>query len=114
MKKLIYIFSICLGLLATSCNDWLDLLPNNEQVTDNYWKSKEDGENCAVVLYIRWRQNQVLQKTNRLVNYKISICNLRVACVIIGRCIRLSVWPTLCCIMPMVFVDWMTPILKVQ
>ncbi len=35
------------GLLVmglTSCNNWLDVLPNNEQVTDNYWKSKEDVE----------------------------------------------------------------------
>ena len=29
-------------LLNSSCSDWLDLLPKNEQVTDAYWKSKED------------------------------------------------------------------------
>ena len=29
-------------LPLTSCNEWLDLLPNDEQVTDDYWKSKED------------------------------------------------------------------------
>lgn len=55
MKKLIYIFSICLGLLATSCNDWLDLLPNNEQVTDNYWKSKEDVEAVVAAGYYNMR-----------------------------------------------------------
>ena len=43
MKKLIYI-GIMAGslLLNSSCSDWLDLLPKNEQVTDAYWKSKED------------------------------------------------------------------------
>lgn len=55
MKKLIYIFSICLGLMATSCNDWLDLLPNNEQVTDNYWKSKEDVEAVVAAGYYNMR-----------------------------------------------------------
>lgn len=45
MKRLIYI-GIMAGslLLNSSCSDWLDLLPKNEQVTDAYWKSKEDVE----------------------------------------------------------------------
>lgn len=45
MKKLIYI-GIMAGslLLNSSCSDWLDLLPKNEQVIDAYWKSKEDVE----------------------------------------------------------------------
>lgn len=32
----------------TSCNDWLDVKPNNEQITVDYWQSKEDVE--AVVM----------------------------------------------------------------
>ncbi|MCR5394850.1 MAG: RagB/SusD family nutrient uptake outer membrane protein [Bacteroidales bacterium] len=35
---------MALSLSLTSCNDWLDLRPNNEQVTDDYWQSKEDVE----------------------------------------------------------------------
>ena len=35
--------------VTTSCNDWLDILPNNEQVTDDYWKS-----NVYVVAVIAW------------------------------------------------------------
>lgn len=42
MKKLFYIFLLGTTLLATSCSDWLNVLPKNEQVTENYWKSKED------------------------------------------------------------------------
>lgn len=30
--------------VATSCNDWLDVKPNNEQITAEFWKSKEDVE----------------------------------------------------------------------
>lgn len=50
MKKLIYI-GIMAGslLLNSSCSDWLDLLPKNEQVTDAYWKSKEDVEALSLI-----------------------------------------------------------------
>lgn len=44
MKKIFSVLLISAGLCCSSCNDWLDLLPNNEQVTDQYWKSKEDVE----------------------------------------------------------------------
>lgn len=46
-------FVVC---LTTSCNDWLDILPNNEQVTDNYWKSKEDVEAVIASGYYYLRQ----------------------------------------------------------
>lgn len=55
MKKIIFVLTICLGLLSSSCNDWLDLLPNNEQVTDNYWKSKEDVEAVVAAGYYNMR-----------------------------------------------------------
>lgn len=44
------------GGLLTSCNDWLDILPNNEQVTDDYWKSKEDVEAVIASGYYYMRQ----------------------------------------------------------
>ena len=44
------------SLLFTSCNDWLDVLPNNEQVTDDYWKSKEDVEAVIASGYYYMRQ----------------------------------------------------------
>ncbi len=43
------------ALFSTSCNDWLDLLPNNEQVTDNYWQSKEDVESVLASGYYYMR-----------------------------------------------------------
>ena len=44
------------GMLFTSCNEWLDVLPNNEQVTDDYWKSKEDVEAVIASGYYYMRQ----------------------------------------------------------
>lgn len=57
MKKTIYnIMVLSVLLLCNSCNDWLDILPNNEQVTDNYWKSKEDVEAVVTSGYYYMRQ----------------------------------------------------------
>jgi starch-binding outer membrane protein, SusD/RagB family len=67
MKKYIILYrSVALALMSTfvltSCNDWLNLLPKNEQVTDKYWKTKEDVE--AVVTsgyyYMRTEVPQML------------------------------------------------------
>lgn len=45
MKHKINFILVLLGFVVlSSCNDWLNVLPDNEQVTDNYWKSKEDVE----------------------------------------------------------------------
>ncbi|MBP3511407.1 MAG: RagB/SusD family nutrient uptake outer membrane protein [Prevotella sp.] len=65
MKKKVYILACLFGMmLTTSCNDWLDIKPNNEQVTDDYWQSKEDVESVVtsgyyymrdcVPFYIKW------------------------------------------------------------
>lgn len=58
-----FILSSSLFVLS-SCNDWLDVKPNNEQVTDDYWQSKEDVEavissgyyymRTCVPYYIKW------------------------------------------------------------
>lgn len=53
------LLSLALGSLGgslTSCNDWLDLLPNNEQVTDEYWQSKEDVESVVASGYYYMRE----------------------------------------------------------
>ena len=48
--------ALCLNFTLSSCNDWLDILPNNEQVTDDYWKSKEDVEAVISSGYYYMRQ----------------------------------------------------------
>jgi len=56
-QKLIKITcALCIICGLSSCNDWLDVLPNNEQVTDDYWKSKEDVEAVIASGYYYMRQ----------------------------------------------------------
>ena len=58
MKKIKYaIMGLALIATTTSCNDWLDLKPNNEQVTADYWKSKEDVESVIASGYYYMRGN---------------------------------------------------------
>ena len=59
MKKniIIIIMAAVTLTVTTSCNDWLDILPNNEQVTDDYWKSKEDVEAVIASGYYYLRQS---------------------------------------------------------
>jgi hypothetical protein len=56
MKKLLFIIFIAQTLLLSSCNDWLDILPNNEQVTADYWKAKEEVEAVLASGYYYLRQ----------------------------------------------------------
>ena len=45
MKKILICLAIAgVGLLSSGCNDWLDVLPKNEQVSPDYWKTKEQVE----------------------------------------------------------------------
>lgn len=45
-KKTIYTIFLMAALTSslTSCSNWLDVLPKNEQVSTEYWKSKEEVE----------------------------------------------------------------------
>ena len=57
MRKIkLYGLLLVSTLLLSSCSDWLDILPNNEQVTDNYWKSKEDVEAVIASGYYYMRE----------------------------------------------------------
>lgn len=54
-KKINILLSLLCLMFTTSCNDRLDLKPNNEQVTDDYWKSKEDVESVVTSGYYYMR-----------------------------------------------------------
>lgn len=45
----------CFLLFGTGCNSWLDLLPENQQTTDMYWKTKEDVEAVVMSGYVRMK-----------------------------------------------------------
>ncbi|MFC3197848.1 RagB/SusD family nutrient uptake outer membrane protein [Parapedobacter deserti] len=55
--KRIWIYSmVLLALLpAAGCNKWLDVLPENQQVTDLYWQDKEEAEAVLGAAYVRFR-----------------------------------------------------------
>jgi starch-binding outer membrane protein, SusD/RagB family len=58
MKQLLYSIFIVLSFLSlTSCNNWLDVLPNDKQVNENFWKTKEDVEGILASSYYNMRSN---------------------------------------------------------
>lgn len=57
MKKILYIFWIISGLMATGCSNWLDVKPDNEQVTDDYWQSMKDVEAVVASGYYYMRES---------------------------------------------------------
>lgn len=58
MKHTIII--ILIGLLFGSCNHWLNLAPENERLSEEYWTSKEDVGNTMMSCYSRLRECQEL------------------------------------------------------
>mgnify|MGYP001309596470 CR=1 FL=1 len=44
--------AVLLVILTSSCNKWLDLLPENEQVTERYWHTKEEVEAVLGSAYV--------------------------------------------------------------
>lgn len=56
MKKIKYIVLIViLAFQFTACNDWLTVLPENEQVSDEYWSSKEEVSSVLAAGYVYLR-----------------------------------------------------------
>ena len=56
MKKLLICLTIAgTALLTSGCNDWLDVLPKNEQVSPEYWQTKEQVEEVLAQGYQNMR-----------------------------------------------------------
>lgn len=53
-KSCLLLFVAC--TMFTSCNDWLDVKPNNEQITTDYWKTKEEVEAVLMSGYYQMRE----------------------------------------------------------
>ncbi len=56
MNRFLLTTMTLLALTLSSCNEWLNILPNNEQVTDNYWKTRQDVEAVVASGYYYMRQ----------------------------------------------------------
>lgn len=53
MKKILTI-ALAGTLSLTSCNDWLNLEPENAVTAENYWQSQADVESALTGIYCRW------------------------------------------------------------
>jgi starch-binding outer membrane protein, SusD/RagB family len=61
-KTLLYILiSLAVATGFSSCNDWLTVLPENDQVADEYWQSKEDVEAVIASCYVSLRATEQQQ-----------------------------------------------------
>lgn len=57
MNKIkLYIIALLISSPFVSCNDWMDLYPDNMQTTGQYWQSKEDVEAVVAAGYVRLRE----------------------------------------------------------
>lgn len=55
--KRICVYVVLVALLCSGCNKWMEVLPKQEQVTPNFWKSKEDVEAVLGASYLRLRNS---------------------------------------------------------
>ncbi len=56
MKNIKYLLlTAILGFQLTACDDWLSVLPENEQVSDEYWTSKEEVASVLGAGYVYLR-----------------------------------------------------------
>ncbi|MDR2130648.1 MAG: RagB/SusD family nutrient uptake outer membrane protein [Odoribacteraceae bacterium] len=56
MKKIRYGLLLLLGIMAFSgCKEWLTILPENEQTSDKFWKSKEEVLAVLNAGYVKFR-----------------------------------------------------------
>ena len=56
--KYIVLFIVCIPVLS-GCNDWLNVYPENAQVSDEYWQSKKDVEAVVISGYYFLRENAI-------------------------------------------------------
>ena len=52
------IIILLVALLSGSCDNWLDLEPENERLSMDYWTKKEDVHNTMMSAYVRLRDCQ--------------------------------------------------------
>lgn len=58
MKNLKYIILLVAGCILTACNDYLDVMPENNQSSRDYWNNKEEVEAMLGAGYVKLRNCQ--------------------------------------------------------
>ncbi|HJD76522.1 MAG TPA: RagB/SusD family nutrient uptake outer membrane protein [Bacteroides reticulotermitis] len=62
LKYLVYIMLVLQGVISTSCNEWLNLEPNDGVPRDKYWKTKEDVNSAVVGAYISMTNSDLMTR----------------------------------------------------
>ena len=52
-----WIIGVLIMFIATSCQNWLDLYPENAQTTDQYWQTKEDVQAVVAAGYVKLQKS---------------------------------------------------------
>lgn len=52
----LYTLLLTFALVLSSCNEFLDVLPENDQVADEYWQTKEEMESVIAAIYVKYRE----------------------------------------------------------
>lgn len=55
--KRIYIYLFVLLFSISSCNEWLEVIPENDQTSNEYWQTKEEVEAVLGAGYVRLRES---------------------------------------------------------
>lgn len=55
MKKIIRYIAVLLLTFTAGCNSWLDIVPEDQRVSQDYWNTKEDVANTTVSCYVSLR-----------------------------------------------------------
>lgn len=64
MRKTYICLMAVLTLAISSCNDWLELQPENNQVSDEYWTNKEEVEAVLGAGYVRLRETMEIGRAH--------------------------------------------------
>lgn len=55
MKKILRYMMVFMLMSSAACNSWLDVVPEDDRVSEEYWTTKEDVENTTIAGYVNLR-----------------------------------------------------------
>ena len=61
-KKLVLVASVAIATLATSCTDYLTIIPPNVVPQENFWQTKDEVNGMLATSYIKLISTDAIQK----------------------------------------------------
>ncbi|MBR0036583.1 MAG: RagB/SusD family nutrient uptake outer membrane protein [Bacteroidales bacterium] len=62
MKKSIYLLSLLLSVSAVSCSDWLELMPDDSTIEEEFWKNGNQVESVVLACYRYMQDDDIMQR----------------------------------------------------